>query len=460
MAQEPAKAKTNENEKGFPSEELVDFEQQPVVLDVEHVEKWFKLPTEQATGLKQLFINWTKGIKGYKEQRVLKDITFQVHQGEFFGIVGRNGGGKSTLLKIISQIYYPNKGSVSVKGKLVPFIELGVGFNPELTGRENVYLNGALLGFSREEVDAMYDDIVEFAELEDFMDQKLKNYSSGMQVRLAFSVAIKAQGDILVLDEVLAVGDEAFQRKCDDYFTSIRKDPTKTVILVTHDMGAVKRYCTRAMFIQDGAVAAIGDRETVAESYTLANLEAQRKEEAARHEHEAQEGVYPNGLNARCPILRTYGVSPLIMTSDDTFRFAVEYEYDEPGDFYLAIALHDIRRGGITFDSGPKAYRMKEHGHHTVYFEMPLKLFNNGEFRLITSLRTPTPGDPGMTDAVGVALDDNACTFVIRDPRNWDYALLNRRHMSITQISKAEAEEGAAAQRDRDKTKPAETARP
>ena len=162
----------------------------PVVLKVDHVAKYFRLPTEQATGLKMAFLNWTKGIKGFTEQHVLKDISFEVRQGDFFGIVGRNGSGKSTLLKIISQIYVPEKGSVSVKGKLVPFIELGVGFNPELTGRENVYLNGALLGFTREEIDAMYDDIVEFAELEDFMDQKLKNYSSGMQVRLAFSVAI------------------------------------------------------------------------------------------------------------------------------------------------------------------------------------------------------------------------------------------------------------------------------
>lgn len=404
----------------------------PVVLAVDHVSKSFKLPTEQATGMKQAFINWTKGIKGYKTQRVLKDISFEVRKGEFFGIVGRNGGGKSTLLKIISQIYCPETGSVEVNGKLVPFIELGVGFNPELTGRENVYLNGALLGFTREEVDAMYDDIVEFAELEEFMDQKLKNYSSGMQVRLAFSVAIKAQGDILVLDEVLAVGDEAFQRKCDEFFTDIKKDPSKTVILVTHDMDSVRKYCSRAMMIADGEVEAIGDPETVSQQYTLANLKAD--EDAERKQRE-ERGGYPNGLNERCPLLRTYAVSPQILQSSDTFRFAVEYQYDEPGDFYLAIAMHDIRRGGIAYDTGMKAFQMKEHGHHTVYFDIPLNLFNNGEFRLITSLRTPSPANDKSTDAVGVAVDENACTFVIRDDRNREYALLSDRAMTFVQVS-------------------------
>jgi ABC-2 type transport system ATP-binding protein len=167
-----------------------------IAVEVKHVSKSFKLPTEQSNGIKQAFINWTRGIKGYKKQEVLKDISFKVEKGDFFGIVGRNGSGKSTLLKLISQIYEPDSGKIKVNGKLVPFIELGVGFNPELTGRENVYLNGALLGFSHEEVSAMYEEIVEFAELEEFMDQKLKNYSSGMQVRLAFSIAIKAQGDI------------------------------------------------------------------------------------------------------------------------------------------------------------------------------------------------------------------------------------------------------------------------
>jgi len=242
-------------------------------LEVKHVSKSFRLPTEQANGIKQAFVNWTKGIKGYKEQHVLKDISFKVEKGDFFGIVGRNGSGKSTLLKIISQIYTPEKGTVKVNGTLIPFIELGVGFNPELTGRENIYLNGALLGFSKDEVSAMYDEIVEFAELEEFMDQKLKNYSSGMQVRLAFSIAIKAQGDILVLDEVLAVGDEAFQRKCDDFFSKIKKDKTKTVILVTHSMSSVRRYCNKAIMINQGEVASLGSIDEVVEAYTQLNLE-------------------------------------------------------------------------------------------------------------------------------------------------------------------------------------------
>ena len=156
-------------------------------------------------------MNRFRGVKGYKEQHVLKDIDFEVEKGDFFGIMGRNGSGKSTLLKIISQIYTPEKGSVTVQGKLVSFIELGVGFNPELMGRENVYMNGAMLGFSTQEIDEMYNEIVEFAELHEFMNQKLKNYSSGMQVRLAFSVAIKARGDVLVLDEVWRSGTKLFK---------------------------------------------------------------------------------------------------------------------------------------------------------------------------------------------------------------------------------------------------------
>ena len=240
--------------------------QNDIVISVKNLHKSFKLPTERAWGLKQAIFNRLKGIKGYKEQKVLNGISFDIHRNEFVGIVGRNGSGKSTLLKTLAKIYFPEKGSVEINGTLVPFIELGVGFNPELSGRENIYLNGALLGFSNKEMDAMYDEIVDFAELRPFMDQKLKNYSSGMQVRLAFSIAIRAKGDILLLDEVLAVGDAAFQQKCNDYFSSIKDK--QTVILVTHSMSNITKFCDRAILIEDGKIKLDDKPEKVAKAYS------------------------------------------------------------------------------------------------------------------------------------------------------------------------------------------------
>lgn len=244
-----------------------------IAVKVDGLVKTFKIPTEASSGLKQKLINTLKGKKGYREFTPLKGISFEIKKGDFFGIVGRNGSGKSTLLKTIAGIYSPTKGTVHINGTLVPFIELGVGFNPELTGRENIFLNGALLGFSHSEMEAMYDEIVEFAEIGDFMDEKLKNYSSGMQVRLAFSIAIRAQSDILVLDEVLAVGDEAFQRKCYQYFAELKKQK-KTVILVTHSMDSVQQFCTKAMLIDKGHDLTIGTPFEIAKIYRELNVES------------------------------------------------------------------------------------------------------------------------------------------------------------------------------------------
>ena len=215
-----------------------------VVITVSHLSKTFKLPTERSFGLKQVIFNRLRGIKGYTEQQVLNDVSFKVYDGEFLGIVGRNGSGKSTLLKLLSKIYTPTKGDIEIDGSLVPFIELGVGFNPELTGRENVYLNGAMLGFSNQEMDAMYDDLVK---------------------RLAFSIAIRARGDILILDEVLAVGDAAFQKKCNDYFASLHGK--QTVILVTHSMENVMAYCDRAILIEKGKIIEEGEPAKITEAY-------------------------------------------------------------------------------------------------------------------------------------------------------------------------------------------------
>lgn len=238
-----------------------------VAISVKNLKKSFRLPTEQSFGLKQAIFNRLRGIKGYKNQKVLKGLDFEIKKGQFVGIVGRNGSGKSTLLKILAGIYVPQAGEITINGNLVPFIELGVGFNFELTGRENVYLNGALLGFSNAEMDEMYEDIWKFAELEPFQDQKLKNYSSGMQVRLAFSIAIRARGDILLLDEVLAVGDAAFQQKCNDYFKSLH-DKKQTVILVTHSMENVREFCDRAILIEQGKIIMDGDPNEVADAYS------------------------------------------------------------------------------------------------------------------------------------------------------------------------------------------------
>jgi ABC-2 type transport system ATP-binding protein len=241
-----------------------------IAIEVENLSKSFKLPTESSSELKQKVVNTFKGVKGYKEQRVLRDISFTIEKGDFVGIVGRNGSGKSTLLKILSGIYEPDRGKIHISGSLVPFIELGVGFNPELTGRENVYMNGALLGFSTEEVNSMYDEIIDFAEIHEFMDQKLKNYSSGMQVRLAFSIAIRAKSDILLLDEVLAVGDEAFQRKCFSYFARLKRE-NRTVVLVTHSMDQVQQFCNKAILIQDGRITKNGNPADVAQRYRELN---------------------------------------------------------------------------------------------------------------------------------------------------------------------------------------------
>ena len=272
-----------------------------VAIEVKKVSKSFKLPLEKSTSLKQALFNAIQGKKGFEEHQVLRDISFKIYKGDFIGIVGRNGSGKSTLLKLMAQIYYPDSGEITVNGVLVPFIELGVGFSPELTGHDNVYLNGALMGFSTKEIDAMYDDIVDFAELGQFMEQKIKNYSSGMLVRLAFSMAIRAQSDILLLDEILAVGDEAFQRKCYAYFAKLRREK-KTVVLVTHSMDSVQRFCNRAILIHDGDLKIDGSPLEVAQAYQelnnqrldLASLESQfdtgeTSEEKAQKEAELQQ---------------------------------------------------------------------------------------------------------------------------------------------------------------------------
>jgi ABC-2 type transport system ATP-binding protein len=299
------------------------------VVKVDNVTKTFRIPTEASSGLKQKVINVFKGRKGYREFTSLRDVSFEVEKGDFFGIVGRNGSGKSTLLKTIANIYTPTEGAVSVTGTLVPFIELGVGFNPELTGRENVYLNGALLGFSHDEMDKMYDDIVDFAEIGSFMDEKLKNYSSGMQVRLAFSIAIRANADILVLDEVLAVGDEAFQRKCFDYFERLKLN-NQTVILVTHDMSAVERFCNKAIMIEDSKIVLAGTPYEVAAAYSRSNDKhyAENQDKTDQSYDESAIGITTQDAK---------GKKSNIFEEGDTMQVVLKWTHDGVGSAGVSI---------------------------------------------------------------------------------------------------------------------------
>lgn len=239
------------------------------IIQVKNLSKSFVIPHQRHDSLVEYLSHPKRIFKPSGEKfTVLKDIDLDVYPGDFLGIMGRNGSGKSTLLKILAGIYSPTSGSVKVKGKMVPFLELGVGFNSELSGRENVFLNGIILGLSRSFLQKKYDEIVKFAELEKFMDMPLKNYSSGMQVRLAFSIAIMADADIYILDEVLAVGDIEFQKKCFNIFREYKKRK-KTIILVTHSSASVRDFCNRAAFLKDGRLHFYDSIDSVIKAYEV-----------------------------------------------------------------------------------------------------------------------------------------------------------------------------------------------
>ncbi len=235
------------------------------MIEVAHVSKYFYLPHERITSFKESAARLFKPTDT-KKLTALCDVSFSISRGECIGIIGHNGSGKSTLLKILAKIYYPNSGNIRVNGSISPFLELGVGFNPELTARENIYLNGIVLGISRKEITRVFPQIVAFSQLEKFMDTKLKNFSSGMQVRLAFSVAIQPNADIYLMDEVLAVGDIDFQKKCSDVIHHFKKTG-KTVVIVSHDLKSIKAFCNRTLWVDDGIIKHSGVTTDIVKKY-------------------------------------------------------------------------------------------------------------------------------------------------------------------------------------------------
>jgi ABC-2 type transport system ATP-binding protein len=250
-----------------------------VVIEARAVEKMFRVPKHRIDSLKERALHPLTRVE-YRELHALRQVSFDVHKGEFFGIVGRNGSGKSTLLKVMASIYRADGGTIRMAGRLAPFIELGVGFNPELTAPDNVVLNGVMMGLTQREARRRLDSVLEFAELEEFIELKLKNYSSGMMVRLAFSVMVEADADIMLVDEVLAVGDASFAQKCMDVFHA-KREAGKTIVLVTHDMATVQSMCHRAMLLHDGELVSIGDPEDTAMRYYRLNFAGHQGTRAA-----------------------------------------------------------------------------------------------------------------------------------------------------------------------------------
>ena len=238
-----------------------------IMVSVDNVGIRFNLAKERVDSLKEYFLKFTKGTLKFEEFWALDGVSLDIERGDFYGLVGINGSGKSTLLKAVAGVFKPTRGKITVNGTIAPLIELGAGFDMDLTARENIFLNGAVLGFSKEHMLAKFDEIVEFSELQDFLDVPLKNYSSGMVARIAFAIATATRPDILIADEILAVGDYAFQEKCEKRMQELL-DAGTTVIFVSHSIEQVKRMCNKATWIEKGKVIMTGDAQTVCDAYS------------------------------------------------------------------------------------------------------------------------------------------------------------------------------------------------
>ncbi|HEV3070387.1 MAG TPA: ABC transporter ATP-binding protein [Solirubrobacteraceae bacterium] len=288
-------------------------------VSIEGVSKTFRLPHQQYSTLKERALHPFRSTE-YDELHAVKDISLEIAEGEFFGIVGRNGSGKSTLLKCIAGIYGVDDGRISIAGRLSPFIELGVGFNMDLTARDNVVINAIMLGISRREAKARFDEVIAFAELEEFVDLKLKNYSSGMLVRLAFATAIQVDAEILLIDEVLAVGDAAFQQKCFEEFFRLKREG-KTIVFVSHDMYSVERFCHRAMLMERGEMVQIGDPREIGRAYHKLNF--------GQLPHEAPEISGSGTLIADAWFESAAGERVTSASQEDTLRMCFEVRFAE-----------------------------------------------------------------------------------------------------------------------------------
>jgi ABC-type polysaccharide/polyol phosphate transport system ATPase subunit len=399
------------------------------VVVVRGLSKVFHHPHERVHTLKERAMHPFRP-REFDRFQALRDVSFSVAGGEFFGIVGRNGSGKSTLLKCLAGIYRADSGVIEIGGRLSTFIELGVGFNPDLAARDNVVINGIMLGLTPREARARFDDVIEFAELEDFVDLKLKNYSSGMQVRLAFSVMVQVDADILLIDEVLAVGDAAFQQKCFDVFHRL-KDEGKTILFVTHDMSAVQRFCDRAMLLERGDVKLIDEPERVGNHYVELNFgrdEVAHEEDGGIERFGSQaaqivEAWFEDGDGRRTTTLRQGAVC--------SFRMRIRFEEDVEGPS-VAVLIENEQHHPLFATSNDDAHvetglnRAGDEAIFSVTFQNPI-----GPGRIYASpwIRRPRGGDvldrrPRIASAIVTALKRTGSLVDL--PHDVDYERVGR----------------------------------
>jgi ABC-2 type transport system ATP-binding protein len=328
-------------------------EARPSAVLVDQVTKRFHIPRERRHTLKERVLH-PMASSGHDDFQALDDVSFSVQRGEFFGIVGRNGSGKSTLLKCLAGIYRIDSGEIWMEGQVSPFIELGVGFNPDLAARDNVVMNGIMLGLTPKEARERYRRVIEFAELEEFEDLKLKNYSSGMHVRLAFSVMIQVDADVLLVDEILAVGDAAFQQKCFDEFFRMR-DEGKTVVFVTHDMAAVERFCHRALLLERGKIVDIGEPKQVAERYLELNFQSATAEATALTGQRGGDGA-ARVIGARLEDEHGQRVNVINQGQRCHLTARVRFEQDEQDPVFAATFVNADRQNVFVANTAKAGY--------------------------------------------------------------------------------------------------------
>ena len=331
-----------------------------VVISVKNVSKNFKVYFDKGTLLKERILFWKRN--HYEKRQVLNNISFDIKKGQTVGLIGRNGSGKSTMLKMLTGIYYPNGGSIETKGRISSLIELGAGFHPDMSGRDNIYTNASIFGLSRKEIDARLNDIIEFSELEKFIDNPVRTYSSGMYMRLAFSVAINVDADILLIDEILAVGDTNFQHKC---FKKLNDLKTKgiTIVLVTHDSGTIQSFCDRAIWIENGQVQYDGDSSTAIDLYLeymsneskLKLLDAEDKARLKKMnsnknnvENDQSQNHFGSCMNqiTRAYMIDKNGKETWIHETNSPCKLVIEFNIKEDNEYKYVFGMGFLTRDG------------------------------------------------------------------------------------------------------------------